>query len=172
MARYMGRGQIAVCQRSGQKMRRADMVEDDQVKGLLVHKDWYEPYHPQLLPPPMRADGIPHFRPAPDDRAAPPAPVLTHNSSSGGKAYLTWTQTSNNIGFTDYYVVSSVLNGAYTQLATIYTPDTYTVTASGNLILNPMTFPQAVTAAVGTVLVVQAHSQEGGLSAYSNQVTA
>jgi hypothetical protein len=76
MARYLGRGQVGICQRSGKKVRREDLVEDGQVKGLLVDKYWYEPYHPQLLPPPMRADGIAHLRPAPDDRLAPPAPVL------------------------------------------------------------------------------------------------
>lgn len=76
MARYLGRGQVGICQRSGKKVKRGELVEDDQVKGLLVAKEWYEIYHPQLLPPPMRADGIARFRPAPDDSLAPPAPVL------------------------------------------------------------------------------------------------
>ena len=165
MARYLGRGQVGICQRSGKKCKRESLVEDGQVKGLIVDKDWYEPYHPQLLPPPMRAAGIPHFRPAPDDRLAPPAPTLA--LVSGG---LQWNETSNNIAFTNYYVVSSLLAGVYTAIETIFVPDTYRVSFAGNLILTKFPFPVAITAPSGTVLVVQAHAQEGGYSAYSNSV--
>ena len=298
MSRYLGRGQVGICQRSGKKVKRKDLVEDGQVKGLLVDKNWWGPYHPQLLPPPMRADGIPHFKPAPDDRLSPPAPVLTAtpgvmtiltgsnagdeygynapgygyevvngvvtnavlpfgtvvrvvfeegsdylsiaidggasgapaqnawtsvtittvtgpsytttklssspttfsqsgsvstwyyhgvgaipNSTPGylwdvafapGGTLLTWTQTSNDIAFTNYYVVSSFnpTTGTYTPLATVYAPDTYSIDAAGSFLLNPFPFPVLVSVPSGTILVVQAHNQEGGLSAYSNQVTA
>ena len=181
MARYLGRGQVAICQRSGKKCKRSDLVEDGQVKGLLVAKEWWEPYHPQLLPPPMRADGIPHFKPAPDDVLPPPAPVLTLVSYSGGVAELSWTQTSNDIGFTDFYVVSSFnpTTGVYTYITTVYTPDTYSIDDAGSFILTPFPFPQPVTVPAGTILVVQAHgmtgqlfSSGGGYSDYSNQVTA
>lgn len=310
MARYLGRNQVGICQRSGKKVRRADLVEDGQVKGLLVAKEWWEPYHPQLLPPPMRADGIPHFKPAPDDVLPPPAPVLTlapglvtiitgnvpgadcgyaapgsdisigsgtpitaplgsivsggaqpfgtligavvqegsdflvilvegvsappaqnafasvtlknpsqpytltktsasaTYSTSGNVAAwywsgigaeptagagetwtldfgsiggLIWTQTSNDIGFTDFYVVSSFnpTTGVYTYVTTIYTPDTYSIDAAGSFILTPFPFPVQVSVPPGTILVVQAHgmtgqlfSSGGGYSGYSNQVTA
>jgi len=45
-----GRHALAECQRSGQKMRYRDLVEDGHVPGLLVHPDWWEPKHPQLGP--------------------------------------------------------------------------------------------------------------------------
>jgi hypothetical protein len=167
MSRYLGRGQVGICQRSGKKVKRKDLVEDGQVKGLLVDKNWWEPYHPQLLPPPMRADGIPHFKPAPDDRLAPPAPVL----ALGG---LSWTQTSNDIAFTDYYVISSYdpVASVYTYVATVYAPDTYSIDAAGSFTLAPFPFPTSLPVPGGTLVAVQAHNQEGGLSAYSNQVTA
>ena len=45
-----GRRAIAECQRSGQKMRYRDLVEDGHVNGLLVHPTWWEPKHPQEIP--------------------------------------------------------------------------------------------------------------------------
>jgi hypothetical protein len=45
-----GRRAIAECQRSGQKMRYRDLVEDGHIAGLLVHPSWWEPKHPQEIP--------------------------------------------------------------------------------------------------------------------------
>jgi hypothetical protein len=81
--------------RSGVKVHRSELIEDGQVKGLLVAKDWWECYHPQLLPPPMRPDGLPRRRPAPDDSTATTPAVLTV-SVTGTTATLTWTASSNN----------------------------------------------------------------------------
>jgi hypothetical protein len=81
--------QIGICQRSGQKMYRSDMVEDGMVKGLLVHPGWWEEYHPQLLPPPMRPDGLPKRRPAPDDTFPMQASTLMLGGSPGATT-LTW----------------------------------------------------------------------------------
>jgi hypothetical protein len=60
-----GRHAIAECQRSGQKMRYRDLVEDGHVPGLLVHPDWWEPKHPQEIPI-VITDPIALFRPAPE----------------------------------------------------------------------------------------------------------
>lgn len=60
-----GRNAIAECQRSGQKMRYRDLVEDGHVAGLLVHPDWWEPKHPQEIPVEVD-DPIALFRPAPE----------------------------------------------------------------------------------------------------------
>jgi hypothetical protein len=38
------------CRRSGKRVLRRDMVEDDQIPGMLVARDWYEPRHPQEFP--------------------------------------------------------------------------------------------------------------------------
>lgn len=134
-----GSSQIGICQRSGQKMLRADMVEDGQVQGELVHPDWWEPYHPLLLPPPMRPDGLPKQRPAPDDVFPMTAGVLTGllsggsgggggftwiwpallgGSGSGGEGVLlTWTQfTSTGSQLESYNVWRSIDGGVSFQL--------------------------------------------------------
>ena len=66
MTKYAkGRHAVAECQRSGQKMRYRDLVEDGHVPGLLVHPDWWEPKHPQETPPDL-SDPIALRRPAPE----------------------------------------------------------------------------------------------------------
>lgn len=60
-----GRNAIAECQRSGQKMRYRDLVEDGHIPNLLVHPDWYEPRHPQELPVDT-SDAVALWKPAPE----------------------------------------------------------------------------------------------------------
>lgn len=60
-----GKHAIAECERSGQKMRYQDLVEDGHIPGLLVHPDWYEPRNPQELPVDT-SDAVALFRPAPE----------------------------------------------------------------------------------------------------------
>ena len=60
-----GRNAVAECQRSGQKMRYRDLVEDGHIEGLLVHPDWWEPKHPQEIPVTV-TDPVALFRPAPE----------------------------------------------------------------------------------------------------------
>lgn len=60
-----GRNAVAECQRSGQKMRYRDLVEDGHIPGLLVHPDWWEPKHPQEIPVTV-TDPIALYRPAPE----------------------------------------------------------------------------------------------------------
>lgn len=60
-----GRHAVAECQRSGQKMRYRDLVEDGHIPGLLVHPDWWEPKHPQETPVTVD-DPVALYRPAPE----------------------------------------------------------------------------------------------------------
>lgn len=60
-----GRHALAECQRSGQKMRYRDLVEDGHVPGLLVHPDWWEPRHPQEIPVSVE-DPVALYRPSPE----------------------------------------------------------------------------------------------------------
>lgn len=60
-----GKNAIAECQRSGQKMRYQDLVEDGHIPRLLVHPDWYEPRHPQELPVDT-SDAVALWWPAPE----------------------------------------------------------------------------------------------------------
>lgn len=74
-----GRHAVAECQRSGQKMRYRDLVEDGHIEGLLVHPDWWEPKHPQEIP--VRVDDpVALYRPSPEisietDYGNPEAPT-------------------------------------------------------------------------------------------------
>jgi len=65
-----GRNAIAECQRSGQKMRYRDLVEDGHIPGLLVHPAWYEPRHPQELPVDT-SDAVALWEPAPEISVPP-----------------------------------------------------------------------------------------------------
>jgi hypothetical protein len=81
---------VAICNRSGQKMMRAHMVEDGYLKGLLVHPDWYDPYHPQERP--FDPDeGIAIYKPAPDLMPVPPSAVLS-GVRTGATATFSWLQ--------------------------------------------------------------------------------
>lgn len=60
-----GKHALAECQRSGQKMRYRDLVEDGQTPGLRVHPDWYEPRHPQEFPV-ITHDPQALYRPSPE----------------------------------------------------------------------------------------------------------
>ena len=84
---------------------------------------------------------------------------------------LQWTQVSNNIAFTDFYVVAihDPVAHTYTPVLTVYAPDTYTIDASGNLKLDPFPFP-TITATAGELLAVRGHNQEGGYGPWSNDV--
>lgn len=82
---------VAECQRSGQKMKYKDLVEDGHIPGLLVHPDWWEPKHPQEIPVTV-VDPIALHRPAPEisiesdygDAEAPsPAPVAPVSAPRG-----------------------------------------------------------------------------------------
>jgi hypothetical protein len=66
MSKYAtGKNALAECQRSGQKMRYRDLVEDGHVPGLLVCRDWWEPKHPQEIPITV-TDPVALYRPAPE----------------------------------------------------------------------------------------------------------
>lgn len=82
-----GRNAVAECQRSGQKMRYRDLVEDGHVPGLLVHPDWWEPKHPQEIPVEIH-DPVALYKPAPeisieDGYGDPEAPLPVPTGPSG-----------------------------------------------------------------------------------------
>jgi hypothetical protein len=85
-------------------MRYRDLVEDGHIPGLLVHPDWWEPKHPQEIPPDM-TDPIALHHPAPeisipadygDPEQPSPAPTMpvtaavgtTATTMSGGETFM------------------------------------------------------------------------------------
>lgn len=53
------------CPRSGKRVLLHEMVPDGYVKGLMVHRDWYDPPHPQESLGPIQ-DPISVQNPSPD----------------------------------------------------------------------------------------------------------
>lgn len=102
-----GKRAIAECQRSGQKMLYRDLVEDGHIPGLLVHPDWWEPKHPQEIPPRVD-DPIALERPAPEISV----PTGSGDPESPGDACATSPDTENylpsttlqNVTAGEYYV--------------------------------------------------------------------
>lgn len=103
-----GRHAVAECQRSGQKMRYRDLVEDGHVPGLLVHPDWWEPKHPQEIPVTVD-DPIALFRPAPE--ISVPAGYGDPENLDGGTA-----PTAPDGGATATGTLSQGLSGGETQI--------------------------------------------------------
>lgn len=123
-----GRHALAECQRSGQKMRYRDLVEDGHVPGLLVHPDWWEPQHPQEIPVSVD-DPVALYRPAPEisieagygnpEQPLPapatpttPAAGTTAQGLSGGETHLVTTDAlSYQIG--DWLMIELDGGGAW-----------------------------------------------------------
>lgn len=90
MPKYLGRGQIAECQRSGAKCLASELVRDGRNPQLLVLPEWADPAHPQERPfLPSPSDGMPRFPVAPQNVSVT-APVLAVEVI-GLAATLTWT---------------------------------------------------------------------------------
>lgn len=74
-----GRKAWAICQRSGKRLLARDLVVDGQIPGLLVAPDWYEPKHPQEIPPhvddPIAISPSVPDDPPPTEGTPAPAPV-------------------------------------------------------------------------------------------------
>lgn len=110
---------IAICDRSGQKMLRADMIEDGYLRGMMVHPEWYdgpqqqeEPFDPE--------EGIAIYKPRPDNvQPMPYSPVLT-GSLSGSHAVLNWTQQDTPWGtLKNWYVWRQLPGMGYIRIATV-----------------------------------------------------
>lgn len=76
MPKYLGRGQLAECQRSGIKCFASELVRDGRNPQLRVLPEWADPPHPQeqafMVSP---TDGKPRFDLAPENVTVE-APVL------------------------------------------------------------------------------------------------
>jgi len=103
-----GRRAIAECQRSGQKMKYRDLVEDGHVAGLLVHPAWWEPKHPQEIPVEVD-DPVALYRPAPE--ISIPVGYGDPENADGGT-----TPTAPDGGAVVTGTLSEALSGAETHL--------------------------------------------------------
>ena len=100
---------IAECQRSGQKMKYSDLLEDGHIEGLLVHPDWWEPKHPQEIPVAVD-DPVALWRPSPE--ISIPEGYADPENLDGG-------QTPTSSFNTALGVLSATLNPGDTSLALV-----------------------------------------------------
>lgn len=114
MPKYLGKGQIAECQRSGAKCYASELVRDGRNPQLLVLPEWADEAHPQERPfLPSPSDGMPRFPIAPDNVSVI-APVLAVHVV-GTVATLIWSPALT-IGplFEHYRLYRSDDDGAFT----------------------------------------------------------
>jgi len=76
--RLLGRGQIAICGRSGEKIFASELVRDGRLTSLLVSPEWADPAQPQERPyVPMDLEGTAKFPISPENPKPVVAPILT-----------------------------------------------------------------------------------------------
>lgn len=96
--RLLGKGQIAVCQRSGIKCHASELVRDGRLTSLLVLPEWADEAHPQERPyVPVDEEGTPRF-PVSPDQTPTIEPVLTAEATEFGTIELTWTAAERVAG--------------------------------------------------------------------------
>jgi hypothetical protein len=131
-SRYLGRGQIAVCMRSGIKCHASELVRDGRIPSLLVLPEWADPPQPQERPyVPNDMEGTPRFDVSPDitptippvlegGSGTPTAPVLSVDAQETPiGAILTWTASVPVDGdsIEGYDLYRSEDGGAFSLLA-------------------------------------------------------
>jgi hypothetical protein len=84
MARYLGRHTIGIDQRTGEKVRYADLVEDGEIKGILTTRENADREHPQKFARRVPTDRLNIRRPSPE----PMIGSVTIIGNSGGSADL------------------------------------------------------------------------------------
>ena len=84
MARYLGRHVIGIDQRTGKKVRYADLVEDGENRGILTTREERDAEHPQKFARRIPLDRLTIRRPSPE----PTIESVTIIGNSGGSADL------------------------------------------------------------------------------------
>lgn len=96
--RLLGRGQIAVCMRSGIKCKASELVRDGRIPSLLVLPEWADAAHPQERPyVPHDDEGVAPNQPSPEN---PPVtePVLLAAEVFGPSVSLSWSAAERVAG--------------------------------------------------------------------------
>lgn len=97
------------------KFKRAELVEDGYLHKVLVCSSCFDEDHPQRYPPPIRIEGEPPLRPAPENLPKPTTPVLSGFVSLD--IHLSWTASTTNVSYiTGYTLYRSVDGGTYAEL--------------------------------------------------------
>jgi hypothetical protein len=133
MARYLGRHTIGIDQRTGKKVRYADLVEDGEIKGILTTRDNADREHPQKFARRVPTDRLSIRRPSPE----PMIGAVSVIANSGGSADL-WegNQTALHLalvmgevvvspaaGLAPVSTIAPVISGTVSQGAQLSTDD-------------------------------------------------
>jgi D-alanyl-D-alanine carboxypeptidase len=195
MARYLGRHTIGIDQRTGKKVRYADLVEDGEIKGILTTRENADREHPQKFARRVPTDRLNIRRPSPE----PMIGAVSVIANSGGSADL-WegNQTALHLslimgevvvtpsaGLAPVSTIAPVISGTVSQGAQLSTDDgswdnsptgyTYQWYADGGAIpgATSSTYQVSVTY-VGSILhvVVTATNNNGSASRASDPTSA
>ena len=172
--RYLGKGQIAVCMRSGIKCHASELVRDGRIPSLLVLPEWADPPHPQERPYiPDSGEGRARFPTTGADNGPVVPPVLTAEPEldvdDAPFVTLTWTAAEWKAGEPvdtysvlrdagDGYVILSDLDVEYDSFGGITGPtlellDT-DVTVDGTYSYKVIAYSHGKTVASNVVTVV------------------
>jgi hypothetical protein len=195
MARYLGRHTIGIDQRTGKKVRYADLVEDGEIKGILTTRENADREHPQKFARRVPTDRLNIRRPSPE----PMIGSVTIIGNSGGSADL-WegNQTALHLslvmgevvvtptaGLAPVSTIAPVISGLASQGAQLSTDNgswdnsptgyTYQWYADGGAIPSATSSTYQIAALyVGAILhvVVTATNNNGSASRASNFTSA
>ena len=121
----VGRKAWFICQRCGQRGLYRESVFDGHIKNLRVHKECYEPQHPQEFLPRV-TDPVALWRPSPEWGGTPSVLTAVLNESTGF-IELSWTEADIfNARFESYDVYRAVVPESGEPLD----PEDYTLIAS------------------------------------------
>lgn len=118
-SRYLGKGQIAVCMRSGIKCHASELVRDGRIPSLLVLPDWADPPQPQERPyVPNDLEGKAPFDISPD--ITPLTPPVLAGEAVDETAVLTWSAAVWEAGpRTDLYRVMRDAGAGFLLIGTV-----------------------------------------------------
>lgn len=112
MPRYLGKGQVGICQRCGFKFKASELVNDGRDPQLRVCTGCADPAHPQERPfVPDDVEGVPRFKPSPENLPADTPAVLTADID-GLNVELSWEGAESDRWIADSYNVYRSVDGA------------------------------------------------------------
>lgn len=159
--RLLGRGQLAVCMRSGIKCHASELVRDGRVPALLVLPEWADEAHPQERPyVPVSDEATPRYPVSPDNPLPNVNPVLAGQAFITPRVVLTWAAARRAAGpRIDEYDVYKDSGAGYVLLTTV----TVVYTAFGAITGPTLTYIDSAVAHAGSysykvVAIASGHS--------------
>jgi hypothetical protein len=131
--RLLGRGQIAICMRSGIKCKASELVRDGRIPSLLVLPEWADPPQPQERPyVPDDAEGTPHWQPSPENPPVTPPVVSAEPNPEQTEIEVSWTAAERIAGpRIEYYELYRDSGAGFVLIETLEVEYTFTMEILG-----------------------------------------